>query len=407
MNKNMPEKQPNPHDLPKKKPNPQLRYKPNTPVNPVEEKVLEPSNYPPESLPWIKLVTYLNESYQDFIPQNTKNQKYQENNKQLHQRCVEVISENSLDDWQKIISQKFTENDQKGANNFYFRLSNRYRESPNKFRQILKTNLCRFVELIEYALTESENRDLVRISEFVDVINSFGNTSEQTFFFLSKLPSVLDEDIRNILLHSIGYQQILKWGASPMLRKFGLQFQRKFRLTRTAIKDEAAQNLARELGETETVLTNQIEQLIEENERLQNSLETVHTQASQTAIYNLAKLLQSQAQPVLDQIFTLHQKLEKMSEAEDGLSVTSSEALSILITLESLLKAFHSLNITTFPKNINKPFELDSNQLGEYSYIEGSAFTNNNNKKKVCCVFPGWRVGEEIITPARVKEVSE
>lgn len=372
----------------------------------LSQPVIKQKSAPSLVSPWAKLATFCNESYLNFIPQGKRNQNYQTYEAPIHQKCVELLTQSSFDSWEDIVRQ-FAPNEQKDANDFYFRLSNRYKESPQIICQRLKSNLHLFCELIEYALIDSENRDLVKINDFVDVMNSFGYTSEQTFLFLSQLPSALNNDVRSILDASIGYKTILKWGASPLLRKFWLQLQRKFRLTRTAIKEEAVQNLARELGETETLLRNQIQQLITENEELKEFLESISLEASQKAIYNLATILQSQAQPVLDQIFTLYHKLVKMSESEDKLLVTAEEALSILITLESLLQAFQNLNITYFPKDTSKSFKLDSNQLGEYLYVEGSAFCDAKDKKVVRCVSPGWRVGKEVITPARVKEITE
>lgn len=355
---------------------------------------------------WSKLALFCNQYYLNFTPQKHKNQKCQTSVTQIQLKCVEVIAKDTFENWEELINKNFSESEQKIANKFYYRLTYKYKESPAKIRQNLQANLKRFCELIEYAFVESENRDLVKISEFVDIINSFGNSSEQTFLFLSELPTVLNDDASKTLLTSIGYQTIVKWGASPYLRKFGLQLQRNFHLTRTAIKDEVAQNLVRDLGETETILRSQIERLLIENQELQACLKDIHVRASQTTTYQLAKTMQSQTQPVLDQVFALHQKLAKISETESNLTVTDREALSVLITLESLLYAFKKINITYFPQDISKVFELTSDRLGEYAYIEGSAFSNKEDKKIVRCVSPGWKVGEEIVTPARVKEVS-
>jgi len=89
------------------------------------------------------------------------------------------------------------------------------------------------------------------------------------------------------------------------------------------------------------------------------------------------------------------------------LPLSSTDSLSVLIALEGLLEAFKSLNINQFPADTSKSFELRSVQLGEYSYVEGSAFANSEDKKMVHCIRPGWRVDSEIITPARVKEIPE
>jgi len=74
------------------------------------------------------------------------------------------------------------------------------------------------VELAEYALADSENRDLTKLSELGEVIDYFKKSREKTYLFLSEIPSLLEQNDRDMLNSSVGYQSLLKWGASPFLK---------------------------------------------------------------------------------------------------------------------------------------------------------------------------------------------
>jgi len=355
--------------------------------------------------PWGRLVNFLNDSYREVMPKSQKDQERQEAIAPIHHKCVRVVKEG--DSWEEILNQNFYSVEYEAAKKFFFNLSRKYSESPQEVREQMQAKLSQFVELAEYAFADSENRDLTKLSEFCEVIDYFKKSREKTYMFLSELPSVLEQKYREMLNSSAGYQALLKWGASPFLKGFGWQLQKEFKITRTAIKDEAAQNLVWELGETEANLTNQVELLQQENEKLKKELSEIRSQALQSAVCQLVTTLQKQPQPVLDQIMLLYQRLNKMSESNSELSLSPSDSLGILIALENLLQALNSLNVTRYPAQEDQVFELQSEQLSAYAYVEGSAFANSEDKKVVRCIHPGWRVGEEVITPARVKEVTE
>lgn len=364
--------------------------------------------FAPEELaasPWGRLVNFINASYREFMPKSQKDKQRQEAIAPIHHKCVRLVKEG--DSWEEILKIKIDSVEYEAAKKFFYYLSKKNSESPQEVRQQLQANLSQFAELAEYAFTDSENRDFTKLSEFSEVIYYFNKSEERTFVFLSELPSVVEQDVREMLNASPGYQTLLKWGASRFLGDLGLKLQREFKITRTALKDEAAQNLARELGETEANLTQEVERLEMENENLKKELEEVRSQALHAAACQFATTLQKQPQPVLDQIMLLYQRLNKMSQSNSDLSLSSSESLSILIALENLLQALKSLNVIRYPAQEDQVFELQSEQLGAYAYVEGSAFTNSEDKKVVRCIHPGWRVGEEVITPARVKEVTE
>ncbi len=393
---------------------PQVTDTNNTPEIKIEKFKNEKNSLPVptaiETSPWYNFITFCNDYYEEFIPRSEEKQKNQRSLTQIHQKCIEILRKLPADNWEEIITKNFETRQQQEADNFFYYISTRpgqkrsEAESPSEVMRRLKTNLNKFIELAEYAFTESGNRDLVKLNQIAEVIQNY-ERSERTFLFLSELPTALDNQSRLMFETSNGYQILLRWGASSFLRKFWKTLQEKFRISTDAITDEAAQNLARELGETEANLRSEIEQLKQENEQLKTTLEELRSQALQEAIYNFGKTLQTQPEPVLDQIVLLHQRLEKKSE--EGSPLSASDSLSVIITLEAMLKAFKILEIKQFPTNTNQTFALRSEQLGEYSYIEGSVFTNSKDEKIVRCIRPGWRVGQKILTPARVKEVSE
>ncbi len=356
------------------------------------------------SSPWNSLAMFCNDSYREFIPWSEKNQKSKELDVKVQKKCVILLTKAQSSTWDEIVAQNFEHREQKAAREFFFYLSRKHRDSPVEVLRQLKINLTQFVELAEYAFTDSGNRDLVKLALIADVISHY-QKSEQTFLFLSELPSVLDEEPRSILQSSNGYQTILHWGSSRFLKNFWPLLQQKFRITSDVIRDEATQNVLQECGETEVSLRSQIELLKIENDELQNQIKDISSHSEQSAVYKFAKNLQNQSNPILDQIVLLYQGLKKSED--EGLPLSSTDSLSVLIALEGLLEALKSLNINQFPADTSQSFELRGDQLGEYSYVEGSAFADSEEKKMVRCIRPGWRVESELITPARVKEITE
>lgn len=119
----------------------------------------------------------------------------------------------------------------------------------------------------------------------------------------------------------------------------------------------------------------------------------------------MAKSLQdNQQQPVLSQLFTLYKKLDNCLENNESLSPT--DTLTYFITIESLLTAFKQLNISQFPEKIEGTFEITGEDLdnNKYNYTSGSQFFNKDDKKIVKCITPGWKVDDQIVTPAKVEE---
>lgn len=358
--------------------------------------------------PWYQLAEFCNESYKNFIPRNEEYQQEQKNLAPTQKKCVEILSSTTFNHWDELIKRNFRsfEHQQKKiADRFFFRLSKRYSDSPLECQQKLKQNIQTFIELAEYALLKSDNRDLLKISEFSDNLKDLNNSPEKTFYFLNQLPQQLNPLFQSLLLnYSEGYQTLLELGASEFLKDFCFQLQKKFKITYTAIKDQAAQDLVRELEETKVNLCREIDYLKQENADLKAEIQAIEAQAFQDAVCQLTRTLQHRSQPILDQIVDLYQRLNKRAEQGETLS---NDDLRILIILGSILEALRSLNITSFPEDLHQIFRLRGEDLNQYSYIEGSTFATPEDEKTVSCVRYGWQVGSEIITPAQVKESSQ
>ena len=196
----------------------------------------------------------------------------------------------------------------------------------------------------------------------------------------------------------------MKWGASRFLKDFWHRLQQRFRITRVAIKNEAAQNLARELGETGANLRAQAQLMQARIDELEMTIVELRTNALHEAICQLAHTLQDRPSPALDQIFALQQWLLKQKASQAG--SLSSELLRVHIAVQSIIEALAATQIVSFPTHLDQVIELASTQLNEFAYVEGTPFANSAETKKVICVRPGWRVGNTIVTPARVKEIT-
>lgn len=168
-----------------------------------------------EVSPWHNFIAFCNDCYEEFIPRNEEKQKNQRSLAQIHQKCIEILRELPSDNWEEIIKKNFENRQQQEADNFFYYISTRPGQKrsdadlPIEVMRRLKINLNKFVELAEYAFTDSGNRDLVKLNQLADVIKNY-ERSERTFLFLSELPTVLDNKSRAMFETSNGYQILLR-----------------------------------------------------------------------------------------------------------------------------------------------------------------------------------------------------
>lgn len=357
-------------------------------------------------LVWGKIALFLNRSYKRFIPFETQEDHEKEKQVKLAKIQREAINNlwhNPDLDWQKLIEQNPPKN-QEFVKTYYYYLSRKFTNSPSQIKEIWHQNLQKLVKLLEDVLAEDKQQDLLKISELSDIFFQFQGSSAKTFFVLYQLPLYLESKDAQIIKNSFGYQKIIDSEATRFLKDFALQLQKHFHITKIAIQEQVSENLVQHLGETEATLRNQLEILQQDNQLFKNEIESIKTKAFQEATFQLGKTLQSQTQPVLTQILTLKERLDQTLTENNPLSNT--DALTCLITLEDIIKAFHCLNLIPFPSNLNANFTITGEQLGEYNYISGSSFTNNQDCKQVRCIRQGWRINEQIITPAQVEEIT-
>lgn len=356
--------------------------------------------------PWTELALFCNNNYLKLIPRNKDKQDYQRRKAPIQYKCVEIILEETDLDWLDL-KQKFSENQQKTADNYYFHLSNRFRNNPADVLATIEKIATEFINLLPEVIGENVGEDLLKTNQFIELLDKINGSAEKTFLFLKILPNFLPKEAEKILNQSKGYKELVYWGSSMFLKEFAYEFLKEFKITRRDIQQQTAQNLVQELGETETKLQQQIDWLELENKELKETIETLTNESFQEAVIQFAQILQNQSQPTLDQIYRVHTKLKELEQTEDNLSLNSRESLSVLIFLENLLKGLESVKLEYFPKNTDETLIISGEELGEYAYIEGTPFTEVNDYKKVRCVYPGWRVGNQVITPARVAEISQ
>lgn len=361
------------------------------------------------SSPWGKLALFLDGTLGDITPRNFGKQTQYAQLAAIQIKCLEILTKHQTNNWNDLLDEleELDDEEYDKAENFYFYLSRKYNIRPDKFLTFWHQQISDFVSLFE-EIVNNDQPDLIKLENFANIIDNFNRSRERSFWFLYQLPHYLDKKNQSILLNSESYQTIIKFGASEYIGKFGYQLQKEFNLTRTDIKEKAAQNLVQELGETENNLRAEINRLENENQELEREIQDIKENSLQEAVYKLAKSLQDeQQQPVLDQLFNLYKKIDKLLENNESLS--PQDTLTCFINLENLFKAFSALNIQPFPPNIDSLFKITGEDLdnNKYNYVAGSQFTTKDEVKKVKCVACGWKVGEEIVTPAKVEEIKD
>ena len=355
----------------------------------------------PESSCWERLAFFCNHFSQDFVPRSIGNRKIQEKKAHLHHHYLEYYLDNTQTTWERLINQ-FRDDEDDLARNFFFDLPYKSSLSPQEFIETAEGRIKKFIDYAPFALLDRDDRDLIKVGDCGDILDFFSKSSARTFFFIYYLLRLLDEKTATFLKDSFGYQELLQWGASRYIWRLCPRLQDHFGLTDTAQKDQAAQNLAQQLGETERNLKAQIQLLDNENQELKNEIESIKDEALQETISQLARSLQEQPQPVLDQIYNLLQRLTLYTENNEALSAT--ETLTCFIVLDDVLNVLKSLGIEQYPQKLNCVFGISESDLGQYIYVDGSSFLNLQEIKTVKCIRQGWRANKAIITPAQVKE---
>ena len=352
--------------------------------------------------PWGQFLLFIEDSYKDFTPKPKEELKKRAN---IIQNGIKLLNENYQDSWAELLS-KIPQSERIEVDEIYRHISRTKKLTPQEVYQESQAAIRGLINNAEYGFLDTENRDIGRISQLSDTINYFQNHQSKTYLILFQLPSAVSEDEKAMFTASRGFQEIIDAGPSRKLQDFGMALMKRFQVTHTAIKAEAASNLVISIGEIERNLKNQIHTLEQQKLELEEQLKQQSQQGKQQSLIAIANSLQNGRQPALDQMQQMIRILESQIE-ENGEPILSSEqSLSVFIILRNIMKVLQELGIETYPQAINNTLEISQRQLSEYAYVEGKPFINQQEIKKVQCIQQGWKVGETIITPAKIRELT-
>ncbi|MBD2136944.1 hypothetical protein H6F32_04920 [Anabaena sp. FACHB-1237] len=352
--------------------------------------------------PWGQFLLFIEDCYKDFTPR--PKEELQKRAKMI-QNGIKLLNENYQDSWAELLS-KIPPAERIEVDEVYRHISRTKKLTPQEVYQESQAAIRGLINNAEYGFLDTENRDIGRISQLSDTINYFQNHQSKTYLILFQLPGVVSEDAQAMFTASRGFQEIIDAGPSRKLQDFGMALMKRFQVTHTAIKAEAASNLVISIGEIERNLKNQIHTLEQQKLELEEQLQQQRNQGKQKALIEIATSLQNGRQPALDQMQQMMKILESQIEENGEPALSSEQSLSVFIILRNIMKVLQELGIETYPKSLTKPLEISQKQLSEYAYIEGKSFVNQQEIKKVECIQQGWKVGETIITPAKIRELN-
>lgn len=352
--------------------------------------------------PWGQFLLFVEDYYRPFY---FRNREQNQTRSSVLRNAINLLNEYHNESWGEILN-RVPQEERLDADELYRYISRHKRQTPYEVYQQSVSSINGLINNAEYGFLDTDSRDIGRISQLSDAINYFQGNQSRTYLILAQLPEAVGEDAKPLFAASWKFGEIIAAGAVKKLQDFSMALMRYFKVTRTAIKDEAASNLVLSMGEIERDLKTQISILEQEKLELEYQLEQTRIQARQEAVIEIANLLQNGRQPALDQIQKTISLLEAQVEETGEAELSSEQGLSIFIILRSLMEILNELGIEAYPKSMKKSFEISQLNLGKYSYIEGTSFNSDSDIKTVECTHQGWLVGDTVITPAKVKELS-
>ncbi len=352
--------------------------------------------------PWGQFLLFVEDYYRKYISAITEEDR---KISQILQKSIITLNKYYQDSWKELLN-KIPESDYQKAENFYYSISRRYKLTPQEVYQESQAAIKGLINNAEYGFIDSDNRDLGRITQLNYNIDYFYNHSYKTYLILVQLETYLPENAQPLFAASTVFQSIIRDGVNDSLADFGMALMKHFRITRADIKDETNKNLAISVGETERELTTQIGNLEAEKLELVRELEQIRQQGHQETVTEIAQALQNGSQPALDQIQKIISLLQPQIEATGEAEISSDDALAIFIVLRNLMTILQKLGIENYPKSLTESFTISQIDLAKYAYVEGTPFTEETEIKQVKCIQKGWKVNDQIITPAQVKELT-
>jgi len=119
--------------------------------------------------PWGRFVLFCNEFSSEFIPRSENNRKTQETKAKVHHQCLEKYLEiPTITSWENLVNQ-FSGDEYDLANDFFEKLSYRYSVSPQEFLDSGKDKIKNFINYAQFAFSDGNNRDLLKIKEAGDI----------------------------------------------------------------------------------------------------------------------------------------------------------------------------------------------------------------------------------------------
>ena len=342
------------------------------------------------------LARFCDRNVRDFVPQSDRMREKYEGLGEIHRRCLQILLDSSK---QATWEQSFGRDFERRLARFYFESwSGRWTRTLNldRIAKLIEADLRLFGQLAPQTLNDSPNRDLLKLEQMADLLKHY-NDPVKAHAFLLAVCQALPVEGRAILEQSSGYQQIVRWGATQFLKDFWFLLQKAHGITHTAIKGQAAQNLAQSLGEAETQSRQQKESYEDRIAELEEKL----AQAYEKSAVELAKRLQERPSPLLPQIAALCRLLQARFEQQGTLP---DETMNALIVMEDLLQALEEIGIVRYPND--ETLVLTQEQLRDYSYLKGQPFKDASEQKLVRCVRPGWKACGQVISAAAVEEIA-
>jgi len=358
---------------------------------------------------WPRFAEFCDRHVRDFVPRSPGKRAQALEVSRLHRRCADLLVQGHEQPLGTVVQAEFAdEREREGALAFLRAcLDDRWRprsgrplEQPSSVvSERLRADAIRLADGLERGL--GQQRDLVALDDLADILQRYQG-SRSTYLMLCALHAVLPEPGKGILERSSGFTDLLAWGATPFLRDFWFRFQRQMGATRVAIKTEAAQNLARELSETEDSLSLELERVRARLAAVEGELVRSQEESQAVAILALGLRLQDRPNPVLDQLVETLARLRARAET-DGFGLTG-DLLSALIIMEEILEGLQSLGLRHFPQDLAQTLVITDADLSRFHYAGGTPFRTSGEARRVRCLKPGWEVAGRVITPARVEE---
>ncbi len=359
---------------------------------------------------WPRFAEFCDRHSRDFIPRSSGKRAQAQEDSRLHRRCADLLVHGDEEPLGVALHRAFPDEQERPRALAFLRACLEDRWRPRGGRPLeqassvvstrLRGDATRLADFLERGL--GEQRDLVALDALADIFQRYQG-SRSTYLMLCALHAVLPEPGKGFLDRSTGFADLLAWGATPFLRDFWFRFQRQMGATRVAIKTEAAQNLARELSETEDSLRMELEQVRARLAATETELARLREESQAAAMLALGIRLQERPNPVLDQMVETLERLQERAE-NDGFGLTG-DLLSALIILEEVLEGLRSLGLQHFPQDLAQPLVLTEKDLSRYQYTRGTPFRAPGESRRVRCLKPGWEVAGRVITPARVEEI--